>query len=110
MGKYINIIQYYHGFNIGEVKKYAKEVLNINIQKWYIKAHPYDESGIEINPNATFEGLFDTLDCGADVYEFIGVRDCVVRAILLEKLAELMEVDYNCFNNQWHREMKIKQL
>lgn len=75
----------------------------MNIKNWYIKTYPHDELGFEIDPNATFEGLFDTLDYGADVYKFIGVCDSVVRERVFEKLAELMQVDYDYIYNQWLR-------
>ena len=67
----------------------------MNIKNYYLKTYPTDELGIEINPSATFEGLFYTLDNYGDVYDYIGVNDSIVRERCFEKLSEIMKCDYN---------------
>lgn len=71
------------------------------IKNYYLQNFPTDELGLEINPEATFEGLFETLDRYRDVYEYIGVHDSLVRERVFEKLAEVMEVPYNEVYEQW---------
>lgn len=73
----------------------------MNIRNYYVSTFPTDELGIEINPNATFEGLFRELDNYGDVYEYIGVGDSLVRERVFEKLAEIMGVTYDEVYSQW---------
>lgn len=71
------------------------------IKEFYTETYPTDDLGYEINPQATFEGLFNTLDRYKDVYEYIGVSDSLVRERIFEKLSEIMEVDYDYVYSQW---------
>ncbi len=73
----------------------------MNIKNFYLENYPSDELGIEINPMATFEGLFNTLDNYGDVYEYIGVGDSIIRERCFEKLSEIMECDYNVVYEKW---------
>ena len=73
----------------------------MKIREFYLKAFPTDELGIEINPTATFDGLFKVLDNYGDVYEYIGVGDSLVRERCFEKLSEIMGVNYDYVYNQW---------
>ena len=74
-----------------------------NIRNWYMEAYPTDDLGAEITKDATFLGLFDTLDTYKDVYDYIGVSDSIVRERCFEKLAEIMECDYDYIYEQWLR-------
>ena len=71
------------------------------ILEYYTSNFPTDELGLEINPEATFEGLFRILDNYGDVYEYIGVHDSLVRERVFDKLADVMGVDYEYIYNQW---------
>lgn len=71
------------------------------IRDFYLERYPTDDLGIEIDPNATFEGLFKVLDSYRDVYEYIGVGDSVIRERVFEQLASIMQVDYDYIYNQW---------
>lgn len=71
------------------------------IRDFYLEQYPTDDLGIEIDPNATFEGLFKVLDSYRDVYEYIGVGDSVIRERVFEELASIMQVDYDYIYNQW---------
>jgi len=77
----------------------------MNIKAWYLKAYSDDyEVASEMNDNATFEGLFETLDSYEDVYEYIfdnDYSDSVVRERVFEKLASIMDVDYDEVYEQW---------
>ena len=73
----------------------------MKIREFYLEAFPTDELGIEINPKATFEGLFRVLDNYGDVYEYIGVGDSIVRERCFEKLSEIMGVTYDEVYSQW---------
>lgn len=74
---------------------------NIKIKDWYVKEYATDELGENINENITFEDLFNTLDNYGDVYKLLGVGDSVIRERVFEKLAEIMEVDYDYIYEQW---------
>lgn len=73
----------------------------MNIREYYVEAFPTDELGVEINPTATFEGLFEVLDRYGDVYEYIGVGDSLIRERCFEKLSLIMGVEYNEVYSQW---------
>ena len=72
-----------------------------NMKEYYLENFPTDELGIEINENATFEGLFRVLDNYEDVYEYIGVGDSVIRERVFSRLSEIMGVTYDEVYSQW---------
>ena len=72
-----------------------------NMREYYLQNFPTDELGIEINENATFEGLFRVLDNYEDVYEYIGVGDSVIRERVFSRLSEIMGVTYDEVYSQW---------
>jgi len=72
-----------------------------NIKKFYTENFSSDESGLEINENATFEGLFQVLDNYDDVYEYIGICDSLVRERIFWELSKVMEVHYQIVYDQW---------
>lgn len=71
------------------------------IKEWYQKEYPSDELGEEMSPTATWQGLFDCLDYKGDVYAFLGVGDSIVRERVFERLALLIDADYDYVYNQW---------
>lgn len=71
------------------------------LRDWYMREFPDDELGPEINPDADFEGLFETLDHYRDVYEYIGVGDSMIRETLFSRLAEIMGCGYEVVYEQW---------
>ena len=73
----------------------------MKLKTYYLEQYPTDDLGIEIDADATFEGLFETLDRYRDVYEYICVYDSVIRERLFNRLAEVMEVPYEEVYNQW---------
>ena len=73
----------------------------MKIREYYLETYPTDELGIEINSEATFEGLFRELDNYGDVYEYIGVGDAIIRERCFEKLADIMNVSYDEVYSQW---------
>ena len=73
----------------------------MNIKTYYLATFPTDELGLRINPDATFEGLFLTLDRYRDVYEYIGVLDSIVRERIFERLSEIMQCEYDVIYEQW---------
>ena len=75
----------------------------MNIKKWYAKTYPTDGLVEAFKPEATFEGLFETLDHYGDVYNYIGVYDSVVRERCFSKLAEIMDCTYDYIYEQWVR-------
>lgn len=74
---------------------------NTKLKEWYTTNYPSDELGAEINPDLTFQNLFDALDQYKDVYEVIGVGDSLVRERLFESLAEITGYDYQIIYEQW---------
>lgn len=71
---------------------------NINIQSWYLKEFSTDELGQEINPKATFKGLFINVQ---HVYDYLNVYDSLVRERVFSELAKRMNVDYSVVYNKW---------
>jgi len=77
--------------------------MNELIKDWYTKEYPSDDLGREMNGNATFSDLFETLDNYLDVFDLIGVSDTVIRERVFDKLADIMGVDYDYVYKQWIR-------
>jgi hypothetical protein len=90
--KYANVENYADG---GKMEK------NIKIKDFYVNEFPTDDMGEDINPNATFHGLYRVLNGQGDVYEYMGVSDSLVRERVFEKLANIKDVDYNEIYNLW---------
>ena len=63
--------------------------------------YPTDELGVEINENATLEGLYAVLTIGGDVYEYIGVHDSMIRERLFWAVSQLTATPYNEIYTQW---------
>ena len=72
-----------------------------NMREYYLENFPTDELGIEINENATFEGLFRVLDNYEDVYEYLGVGDSMIRERCFQRLSEIAGVTYNEIYSKW---------
>ncbi|MEA1928578.1 MAG: hypothetical protein U9N73_10250 [Candidatus Auribacterota bacterium] len=70
------------------------------IKSWYQKKYPSDMLGNDIRSDLTFESLFKAMDSYENPYKTIGVYDSVVRERIFEKLAEIMNVDYNYILDQ----------
>ena len=73
----------------------------MNIRNWYMKEFPTDDLGKDIRPTATFEGLYDALLCGTDVYYFLGNVDSLIRERCFAKLAKMKNVDYDVIYHMW---------
>jgi hypothetical protein len=82
-----------------------REILNppttMNIREYYLQSFPSDELGNEINPQATFEGLSQTLNNYEDVYEYIGVHDSLIRERVFWHLSVLHNTDYEVIYDLW---------
>lgn len=66
----------------------------MNIKNYYLETYPTDTLGLQINEDATFAGLLNTLIKGVLVYKYVGVYDSVIRERLFKKLAKDMQLDY----------------
>ena len=73
----------------------------MKIREFYLEAFPTDELGIEIDPTATFGGVYQTLESYGDVYEYIGVSDSIIRERIFERLASILECDYETIYSKW---------
>jgi hypothetical protein len=73
----------------------------MNIREFYVKNYPTDDMGNDINPNATFDGLWNVLKTYGDVYAYLYVYDSIIRERLFEKLSIDKDVDYDVIYNQW---------
>jgi len=69
-----------------------------NIKNWYKSEFTTDELGEEINPTATFEELKNNLP---NVYDYLDVRDSIVRERVFSELAERTNVDYDVIYYKW---------
>lgn len=75
--------------------------LKLNVKEWYKGEYPTDNLGDRIKEDTTFYDIFYALDNYKDIYDIIGVTDSLVRERIFEKLATLMEVDYDYIYDQW---------
>lgn len=76
--------------------------LKLNVKEWYRGEYPTDDLVEEIKDTVTFEDVFEALDNYEDIYEVIGNGiDSIVRERIFNKLATLMEVDYDYIYDQW---------
>jgi len=73
----------------------------MNIREFYVKNYPTDDMGNDINPNATFDGLWNVLKTYGDVYAYLYVYDSIIRERLFEKLSIDKDIDYDVIYNQW---------
>ena len=73
----------------------------MKIREFYSKAYPSDEMGKSINPEATFDGLVQTLSNCQDVYEYLYVYDSIIRERLFEKLSEILDCEYEVIYQRW---------
>ena len=70
--------------------------LKLNVKEWYRGEYSTDDLVEEIKDTVTFEDVFEALDNYEDIYEVIGNGiDSIVRERIFNKLATLMEVDYD---------------
>lgn len=79
----------------------ADEAQSLKIKDWYKEFYGDDELGDEIREGLTFYDLFEAMDNYLDVYKVLGVDDSVVRERVFDKLAEIMDVDYDYVYDQW---------
>lgn len=76
--------------------------LKLNVKEWYRGEYSTDDLVEEIKDTVTFEDVFEALDNYEDIYEIIGNGiDSIVRERIFNKLATLMEVDYDYIYDQW---------
>jgi len=73
----------------------------MKIKEFYLENYPTDSLGLELNETPTFPGLLNKLITNADIYQYIGVGDSLVRERLFTKLAEDLEVSYDYVYNLW---------
>lgn len=73
----------------------------MKIKQYYLNAYPTDELGMELNDEATFEGLLNTLKSGEDVYDYIGEPDSIIRERLFEELSSQLNTDYEFVYQLW---------
>lgn len=73
-----------------------------NVKAWYLLTYPHDELGKELPDNVTFKDYFEYLDSYRDIYELMGVAaDSIIRERIFERLAEIMDCDYEYIYEQW---------
>lgn len=73
----------------------------MKLKNFYIKNYPSDDLGGEINSKATFIGLLDRLHRRKNIYNYLGVRESIIRERLFQKLSDLVEEDYSHIYNLW---------
>ena len=74
---------------------------NIKIKNWYLSSFPNDNLGQYICDKANFCELADTKQKIANIYEYIGIADSIVRERIFEKLAELENISYEDVYKMW---------
>ena len=71
------------------------------VKEWYKEEYPDDDMGDDIDPEITFDDVFEALDNYQDIYDVLGVGDSIIRERVFTKLADLMGVDYDYVYDQW---------
>ena len=95
------------GFEFDSLKKDSNmkikdESLNSKIKAWFLKAHPEEEYfGKQLNANATFQGLYETIKNKQNVYNYIGLQDSVVREYIFQELADILHQNYQMIYKMW---------
>ena len=79
----------------------AKATKTNNIKQWYMSKHANDKLGHELDDTLTFQGLWDGLKNGVDVYELLGVGDSIIREFVFGELAKRKGVNYDTIYNMW---------
>jgi hypothetical protein len=77
------------------------ETGNLEIIDFYVNEYPKDDIAVDINPKATFNGLYQILKNKGDAYKYIGVADSLVRERVFQKLAEIKGVKYDVIYDMW---------
>lgn len=75
--------------------------MDTNIKQWYTAEYKTDELGYDINDNITFTDIYCVLLAHEDVYNKIGVCDSIIRERIFDKLASLLNVEYDAIYKKW---------
>jgi hypothetical protein len=71
----------------------------MNIKKWYLDTYK-DDLGLEINDNADFTEM-DYYEI-RNIYDYLGDNvDSIIRERVFEKLASLLNVEYQVIYDIW---------
>jgi energy-converting hydrogenase A subunit M len=70
----------------------------MNIKKWYLETFNDDE-GLKINENANFNDI-DYYEI-RHIYDYLNVEDSIVRERVFEKLASLLNINYDEIYDIW---------
>jgi len=76
----------------------------MTIREFYLANYPSDDMGDGINPNATFDGLWEIINKYGlikDVYDYLYVYDTLIRERVFEKLAANKGCEYDVIYYQW---------
>lgn len=87
--------------HIAEGMSYAEGTSTFTpIRQWYL-AYFDDDMGEEISDEASFEGLYEALQQGVDVYSYLDVCDSVIRERVFSGLSQFLDVDYKHVYDLW---------
>lgn len=86
---------------IKELKETSGINMKTSIKDWYMKEFPTDDLGECINSTVNFDDILRALQNHTDIYDVIDVVDSVIRERIFDKLAELINKDYNYIYNLW---------
>lgn len=78
----------------------ANPDIHQNIRDWYTAAFPTDELGAKIK-GVTFSDLAESMNRGEDIYETLGVDDSILRERVFDRIATILEVDYDAIYYKW---------
>jgi len=79
----------------------------MNIRQYYLANFPSDALGTKINPNATFEGLAQTLNNYEDVHEYIGVSDMLIRERVFWNLSILHNTEIQVISDLYSQGLGV---
>ena len=84
--------------------------MKTEIKKWYMEIYADDELGAEIKDNITFEYMLNTLNNYKDVYKALGVGDSIIRERVFERLAMLLNKDYDYIYDLWLSSSRVSPI
>lgn len=72
-----------------------------SVRKTYMKYYPEDDLGLEIDPNLSFEIVYDRMKNGEEFYDIVDVDDSIIRERIFKMMSNAYGVDYDHIYYMW---------
>ena len=84
--------------------------MKTTVREWYIKHYASDELGKEIKADLTFNDVYEALNKYEDIYDTLGVGDSIIRERVFDKLARLLDKDYDYIYDLWLSSTRVSPI